>query len=577
MFKNEHFPLNPTFVILPIDATIQEVSSYLQEQTAVIARQDSQTYLFIPEDDVLLPALSTKNIQDLLEMSSYFRADTIQMDETARTVFPELPVPSSSHRPLVIKDKAGNIRGYSTLTDLLNTASNELHKWSSYFHALADTVTDAVTVVDREGAVICWNPVAADLYQLPASDIIGKRIGEHFDVETLMVLKILDEGRLIRNTYHRPRPETHVLINASPIRNAKGDIIGGIATEQDITQLVRLNEQLTAADSFGIPFREQTEDLFTLIKGKGPAIGKVIQWAKKVASTETPILLIGETGVGKEQLAHIIHRSSSRAEHPFLTINCGIVPAGILETELFGYQGGAFTGTETGQPGKLEQAKDGTLFINEVEKLPWELQAKLFHYITQQTITRSGGTQPIRVRTRIIIATTEDLSAKLAAQEFRADLYYALNVISIRIPPLRDRTEDIPAMVHMYLKQFAMQYQKPVPALTPEVNLAFANYSWPGNIQELKNVIERSVILCDEDLITLEHLPPALQSGQPSLAASEGESAAMILKAKVSEEDEMILIEEALAKTAGNKSAAAKLLGISRGTLYNKMKEYQME
>lgn len=575
MFKNEHFPLNTTFVTLPIDTTLQEVTSYLIKNTAVIAHLYTQTCLFIPEDAALLPALTALTIQDLLDQSSYFTAAAVQLDDNANLVLPQLT--SASNRPLLLKDRAGNIRGYSTLTDLLHATISELHKWHSYFNTLADTVTDAVTVVDRGGAVICWNPVAEELYQLPAPDILGKRIGEHFDVETLMVLKILDEGRMIRNTYHRPRPETHVLINASPIRDAGGHIIGGIATEQDITQLVRLNEQLTAADSFGIPFREQTDDLFTLIKGKGPAIGKVIQWAKKVAATETPVLLIGETGVGKEQLAHIIHRSSPRAEHPFLTINCGIVPAGILETELFGYQGGAFTGSETGQAGKLEQAKDGTLFINEVEKLPLELQAKLFHYITQQTITRSGGSQPIRIRTRIIIATTEDLSARLASQEFRSDLYYALNVISIRIPPLRDRTEDIPAMVHMYLKQFAMQYQKPVPSLTPEVVLALTNYAWPGNIQELKNVIERSVILCEEDLITLEQLPPALQDLQPSLAAPEGDTAAMILKAKVSDEEEMTLIEEALAKTAGNKSAAAKLLGISRGTLYNKMKEYQME
>ncbi|MGO4274002.1 helix-turn-helix domain-containing protein, partial [Paenibacillus sp. TAF58] len=171
---------------------------------------------------------------------------------------------------------------------------------------------------------------------------------------------------------------------------------------------------------------------------------------------------------------------------------------------------------------------------------------------------------------------TQDLASKLANQEFRSDLYYALNVISIRIPPLRDRTEDIPAMVHMYLKQFSLQYQKPVPALSPEVILALSNYAWPGNIQELKNIIERCIILSDEDLITLEHLPTALQEQQPSLASSEAD-AAILLKTKVSDEEEILLIEDALAKTAGNKSAAAKLLGISRGTLYNKMKEYQLE
>lgn len=574
MFKNEHFPLNNNIETLPVETTLEELSSYLHKGTAVIAHWNNDTCLFTPEDVDLMASFSAMNIQTLLEESSrFFVSSIVSLNEN--NLLPHL-LPTTN-RPLLFKDKEGTIRGYSTLSACLSTAFMEQQKWSAYFTALAETVTDAVTVVDRGGAVICWNTVAEDLYHLPSAEILGKRIGEHFDVETLMVLKILDEGRMIRNTYHRPRPDTHVLINASPIRDAQGHIIGGIATEQDITQLVRLNEQLTTTDSFGIPQIEKAEDLFTLIKGKGPAIGKVIQWAKKVAATETPVLLIGETGVGKEQLAHIIHQSSSRSKQPFLTVNCGIVPAGLLETELFGYQGGAFTGSDSGQAGKLEQAKDGTLFINEIEKLPLELQAKLYHYITQQTIVRSGGSHPISVRTRIIIATTQDLASKLANHEFRSDLYYALNVISIRIPPLRERTEDIPAMVHLYLKQFSLQYLKPVPVLSPEVILALTNYAWPGNIQELKNIIERCVILSDEDLIMLDHLPSALQDQQPSLIASEADSAAILLKAKVSDKKEIIVIEEALAKTAGNKSAAAKLLGISRGTLYNRMKELQLD
>jgi PAS domain S-box-containing protein len=573
MFKNEHFPLNNKIETLPVETTLEEISSYLHKGTAVITQWNNETCLFTPEDAGLMASFSAVNIQALLESCSYFVSAIVSLDENyLLTDFPQ-----STNRPLLFKDKEGTIRGYSPLSDCLSAAVTEQQKWSAYFTALAETVTDAVTVVDRNGAVICWNSVAEELYHLPGEEILGKRIGEHFDVETLMVLKILDEGRMIRNTYHRPRPDTHVLINASPIRDAQGHIIGGIATEQDITQLVRLNEQLTTSDSFRLPHKESTEDLFTLIKGKGPAIGKVIQWAKKVAATETPVLLIGESGVGKEQLAHIIHQSSSRSEQPFLTINCGIVPAGLLEAELFGYQGGAFTGSDSGQAGKLEQAKDGTLFINEIEKLPLELQAKLYHYLTHQTIIRSGGSHPIRVRTRIIIATTQDLASMLVNHEFRSDLYYTLNVISIRIPPLRDRTEDIPAMVQMYLKQFSLHYQKPVPALSPEVILAFTNYSWPGNLQELKNVIERCVILSDDDMITLEHLPSALQDQQPSLVPSEADSVAILLKAKVSDEEEITLIEEALVKTAGNKSAAAKLLGISRGTLYNKMKEYELE
>lgn len=575
MFIPEHFPLNTRIQTLPIETTLTELFSSIQKGTAVLVHHSNDLAIFTSEDSSLLKAFSVPTVKALLQTSTYFNTQ-IRSIEELKALAQAQEAPKGMSRPLLCTDEQGAIIGYVTLSAYVAYAMKEGLKWYAYFAALADTVTDAVTVVDREGAVICWNPVAEELYGLPRADIVGKRIGEHFDVETLMVLKMLDEGRLIRNTYHRPRPDTHVLINASPIKDAAGAIIGGIATEQDITQLVRLNEQLTTVESVGLPFEASHGDPFALIKGKGPAIGKVIQWAKKVARTETPVLLIGESGVGKEQLAQIIHQSSSRSAQSFFTVHCGIVPAGILEIELFGYQGGAFSGSESGQPGKLEQAKEGTLFINDIEKMSLELQAKLYRYITQQTLVRSGGNQPINVRTRIIIATTQDLASKLASHEFRSDLYYALNVVSIRIPPLRERVEDIPAMVHMYLKQFSLHYQKPAPVLSPEVILALTQYDWPGNIQELKNAIERCIILGEDEMITLEHLPPALQEQQPSLI-QDVEAYNIKLKEKVAEVDEITLIEEALVKTAGNKSAAAKLLGISRGTLYNKMKEFELE
>ncbi|OCT15619.1 sigma-54-dependent Fis family transcriptional regulator [Paenibacillus pectinilyticus] len=575
MFIPEHFPLNTCFQTLPIETSLPELTAFIQNGTAALIQHEAGFALFIPGDADLLMSLPATTVQSLLKSNTFFHTH-LQNLTTLSAHVQSQEIPRVLTRTLLCTNDQNNILGYVTLSDFAAYTIKESQKWHAYFAALADTVTDAVTVVDREGAVICWNPVAEELYGLPRADIIGKRIGEHFDVETLMVLKMLDEGRLVRNTYHRPRPDTHVLINASPIKDAAGLIIGGIATEQDITQLVRLNEQLTTVESVGLPLQASQEDPFALIKGKGPAIGKVIQWAKKVAATETPVLLIGESGVGKEQLAQIIHQSSTRSAQPFITVHCGIVPAGILETELFGYQGGAFSGSESGQPGKLEQAKEGTLFINDIEKMSLELQAKLYLYITQQTLVRSGGSQSIHVRTRIIIATTQDLASKLATHEFRSDLYYALNVVSLRIPPLRERIEDIPAMVHMYLKQFAMHYQKPAPTLSPEVILAFTQYDWPGNIQELKNVIERCVILNEDDVITLDQLPSGLQEQQPSLV-HEVESSGISLKDKSDELDEVSLIEEALTKTAGNKSAAAKLLGISRGTLYNKMKEFSME
>jgi|GEM_PF-6264790 len=578
MFKQEQFPLNTGFAQISVEATLDELFSTIEIEHAVLAATGRGVCLFTKEDLTILPREAMTTVGSFLDTHSYWLSPIVPYMSGLSDMEAILQhMPAHTNRPLLFKDEAGKLCGFSYLSAVLQYVIREQQRWESYFTALAETVTDAVTVVDRNGEVICWNQVAEDLYNLPQSEILGRRIGEHFEQETLMVLKILDEGRMIRNTYHRPRPETHVLINASPIRDAQGHIIGGIATEQDITQLVRLNEQLTTTQTFDGHVKANIEDLFSFIKGKGPAIGKVVQWAKKAAATETPILLIGETGAGKEQLAQIIHNASPRAERPFLSVNCGIVPAGLLETELFGFQGGAFTGNSSGQPGKLEQAKDGTLFLNEIDRLSLDLQAKLYDYMNQQLVVRTGGNTPIAVRTRLIAASTQDLAALVEKQEFRPDLFYALNVISLRIPPLRERIEDIPAMLQMYLKQLSLQYQKPLPTLSPEVILAFTNYDWPGNLQELRNVVERCVILSDDDMITLDHLPPALQEQQPHLLYPETASGENNARPKVSDDDEVGLIQEALAKTAGNKSAAAKLLGISRGTLYNKMKEYQIE
>ncbi|SEM89105.1 sigma-54-dependent Fis family transcriptional regulator [Paenibacillus sp. OV219] len=588
MFKIEQHYLYTNFISLPTGATIEHVLHALTEKSAAIielADHADRSILILPEELPIIERCFMNRDMDAVEaLRDFPYYATICNSST--DLQSELQL--LNDRPLVIRaDNSETIIGYVPLNKLLSHSMKEQQRWSAYFSTLAETVTEAVTVVDRSGEVICWNPVAEDIYHLPKADILGRRIGEHFEKETLMVLKILDEGRLIRNTYHRPRSDTHVLINASPVRDAEGTIIGGIAAEQDITQLVKLNEELTSAHTYAHQHRTANTELFSLVKGKGPAIFRVIQWARKVAAADTPVLLIGESGVGKEQLAQIIHNSSPRAEQAFLSANCGTVPMGLLESELFGFQGGAFTGSEAGQAGKLELAKDGTLFLNEIDRLSLELQAKLYHYLSQQTIVRSGGNKPIELRTRVIAASTQDLAAKVEKGTFRADLYYALNVVSIAIPPLRERIEDIPAMIQMYLKQFSLQYQKPLPSLSPEVMLAFSNYSWPGNILELRNVLERCVILCDDDMITLEHLPPVLQAKQPSLvlqqlsdanfAAASAMAENRLRPTVAAEADEQTLIHDALAKTAGNKSAAAKLLGVSRGTLYNKMKEFGLE
>ncbi|RKN84415.1 sigma-54 interaction domain-containing protein [Paenibacillus ginsengarvi] len=569
MVKYESIPFHTRFLPVRTGSTIGELASCLRSGEPALSVVDSDVCLFTSDDLPLLQTFPSEDALDAWQRTNRHLASLVLLyDETLSlgTLLPRLREVRS--RPILFRNGEGSFIGYTTLTDLLEYAAMEQQRGAAYFAALAETVTDAVTIVDQQGKVMLWNTAAESMYSLPRSDVEGQDIGSLFKKENLMVLGILDEGRVVRGAYHRSRDDKHVLINVSPVRDASGRIIGGIAAEQDISQLVRLNDQLTSPDNAP----SGADELFASLKAKGSAIANVMDMAEKVAGSDVPVLLVGESGVGKQQLAKWIHQAGPRSSEPFLAVHCGITPAGLLEAELFGYQGGTFTGTVSGQPGKLEEANDGTLFISEIERLSPELQAKLYHTLKQYTVVRQGGFEPIPVRARLLLATTANLEVLAEQGEFRSDLYYMLQAMSIRIPPLRERTEDIPALSRMLLARYAERYRKPVPALSPEVFIAFSRYKWPGNMHELSNVIERCVILSDGEIVTPDHLPASLHNDRQTLPDVPADD-----DSYTDADIDIHAIREALAKTAGNKSAAAKQLGISRGTLYNKLKEAGQE
>lgn len=611
MFNHERISFRQDLTRLKPEENIRALLTALQGGQAAAVEFDGAWYLLTPDGAERLEAWGEGSIGEGLRLDGtrFVVAVVFQESELALPVS-ELATRWSSADPngrlaLVVNDRQEPV-GYLPMIDLLKIAADRQQRAEAYFDALLETVSDAVTVVDRNGTVIGWNTVAEEVYEIAKADIVGRTIGEHFDPDALVVLGILDEGRRLRGAYHRPREGTHVLINASPIVEPGGGIIGGVATEQDITHLVKLNDELTVATSRLLTQRIGDEDPFALISGRGESMGKVIKLAKKLAETDSTVLLIGETGAGKEQLARVIHRASARSEGPFLALSCGAVPAGLAEAELFGYQGGAFSGQPSGQAGRLEAADGGSIFLNEIECLPLDVQEKLAHYIKHRTITRMGSSEAVPVSVRIFAGTTQDLGQLVREGKFRADLYYALNVVSLKVPPLRERQEDLGPLVQMYLRVYSLQYQKPLPTVSPEVMLAFANYDWPGNVSELRAVIERCVILSENEQITLEHLPEALQQRQAQLEFAAADSAAGIvvgsgavagsefgrgtrlssveqadrldkmLRPRITPEEEMELMKEALERTAGNKSNAAKLLGISRGTLYKKIRDYNL-
>ncbi len=496
--------------------------------------------------------------------------------------------PQSIESPLLVVDKEERPVGTLPVVTLLEVLATISSNQSSLLDTLLATMSEATTVVDKENTVVYWNEAAEKIYKLAKQEVIGTSLDTHFASESIRLKDALTEGASVQRMYHIPRPDHHVLINSAPIRQ-NGQIIGAISIEQDITELVRLHEELAHTTAHLHNLQQEmnrfqaTDDSFYPIKGHSAAIQQAIQSAKKVAQTDATVLLYGESGVGKELFAQAIHQSSRRREKPFIAINCAAIPAALFESELFGYQGGAFTGAERkGKPGKLELAHGGTLFLDEVGELPLELQVKLLRALQERQFYRIGGTEPITVNTRIIAATNRNLEQMVAEGKFREDLYYRLNVFSLEIPPLRERKEDIPGLVQIFLQEYSVTHEHPVPRISSEVMQALLDYSWPGNIRQLRNVMERLSILQEGGVIFYEHLPLSIKTHMP---ASLTVSRAMYANdhsldapfAVYDEAQEKKRIISALDRTYGNKKAAAQLLGISRGTLYNKLRKYGIE
>ncbi|MBO8164595.1 MAG: sigma 54-interacting transcriptional regulator [Brevibacillus sp.] len=499
-------------------------------------------------------------------------------------------------RCVLVENQDGS-DGLVPLAALLSLLAEAAENQAVLLDTLLDTMSEATTIVDRDNQVVYWNRAAESIYEISREDVVGTPLDRHFASESIRLKDALANGTTVQRAYHIPRPDTHVLINSSPVKRG-GEIIGAISIEQDITELVRLNEELEHATTHLHNLQQEmhryqaTDDPFFSIKGHSAALQATIQVARKVAQTDATVLLYGESGVGKELFARAIHQASRRHDQPFIAINCGAIPASLFESELFGYQGGAFTGAEKrGKPGKLELADGGTLFLDEVGELPLELQVKLLRALQERQFYRVGGTEPITVNTRIVAATNRRLEQLVAEGRFREDLYYRLNVFTLEIPPLRERREDIAELVQLFLQEASALHGQPVPRISTEVMQALLAYPWPGNVRELKNTMERLSILQENGVILAEHLPSQIRTHSAVSPLSAVYSAPSVSRrlpfadtspdsvfpygsVSPSAADERTRIIAALDRTYGNKKAAAQLLGISRGTLYNKLRKY---
>jgi len=309
---------------------------------------------------------------------------------------------------------------------------------------------------------------------------------------------------------------------------------------------------------------------FSGVLGTSPRIREIFQLLEMVAPSEATVLLLGETGTGKELVAQAIHRNSPRVAGPFVAVNCAALPEALLESELFGHERGSFTGATNRRDGRFVMAHQGTLFLDEVGELTLPIQAKILRVLQAREFEPLGSTRTVKVDVRIITATNRDLEKMVREGRFREDLFYRLNVFPVVLPPLRERQEDLPALAEFFLRKFGEKNRREGVALGPEVLEAFRRYPWPGNIRELENVMERAVIVCQGNTITVENLPPAFKQGAEF--SGDGEEKELELP-----ELERQLISRTLDRVAGQRQQAAEILGISLDELNLKIRSYRLD
>ena len=314
-------------------------------------------------------------------------------------------------------------------------------------------------------------------------------------------------------------------------------------------------------------------DYFNTIIGQSPALESLIRSAKIVASTDVTVLIKGETGTGKEVLAHAIQKSSSRADKAFITLNCAVLPEGLVESELFGHKKGSFTGATNHKEGLFQAADGGTLFLDEINSLPLAIQGKLLRFLESGEFLAIGDTKPYKVNVRVIAATNEDLHEQIKRGEFRKDLFYRLNVVPVELPPLQDRAEDIDALIKHFLTHFSQEHNIVAPTFSRQTLKVLRAYQWPGNIRELRNLCERLSILLAGRVIQPENLPYECIASSSNSKTEKSNFTLPALGLQL-EDLEADLIHQALARTNGNRSKSARLLGISRDTLLYRIQKY---
>ncbi len=429
--------------------------------------------------------------------------------------------------------------------------------------AILESISDGVFTVDMDWRITSFNRAAETITGVSRKDAIGHRCADVFHSslcgagcplkQTLKTGKpIIGRSAYIIDTDGNRIP---ISISTAVLREADGRVIGGAETFRDLSEIEALRQELSGG-------KYRAGDL----SSRSPLMQRLFEVIPAIAASPSTVLILGETGTGKELVARTLHALSPRNKGPFIAVNCGALPDTLLESELFGYKAGAFTGANRDKPGRFALAKGGTVFLDEIGEISPALQVRLLRVLQERTFEPLGATRSETVDARVIVATNRDLTERVRTREFREDLYYRVNVVRIELPPLRSRKEDIPLLADQFIARFNRLQGKAIRGLTAEAISLLMAHDWPGNIRELENVIERAFILRNDGFIDMADFP-----GELTAHAIAGGGGVGIRAARA--QGDAQAIRAALERNGGNRAAAARELGIHKTTLFRKMKK----
>ncbi len=437
---------------------------------------------------------------------------------------------------------------------------------SEYQNTILDSINEGVFTIDTRWRIVAFNRAAELITGITRSDAVGRPCHEVFCASICESDCALQQtsrtGRPVVNAtayiVNRAGRRVPIRLSTALLRDDSGTVIGGVETFQDLTPVEQLRKELESRYTF--------EDIIS----RSPQMRELFSIVPHIAESESTVLIEGESGTGKELFARAVHNLSHRKKGPFVVMNCAAFPDTLLESELFGYKAGAFTGAGRDKPGRISMAEGGTLFLDEIGDISPAMQVRLLRVLQDRCVEPLGSLKPVPVDVRIVAATNKSLSRLVKARKFRQDLFYRIRVVYLKLPGLRERREDIPLLINHLISRFNHLHGKSIAGVSDEVLARLMEHDYPGNVRELENIIEQAFVLCRSGLIELHHLPHELRPAGLSLQKSAG--GPMTLRSM-----ERLLISEALHRYGGSRKRAAAALGINPSTLYRKCRSLAIE